>query len=101
MPSHIPKRRAPRGRFPWPRMTLRELIGLVVAFAVSNAFLSWLDPVEALDIFVFAIWNGLLSAYLGFAFLQSWLRSIIRWRRWGDAREFGRRQPRWTALGVA
>ena len=82
-------------------MTLRELIGLVVAFAVSNAFLSWFNPQAASNVVLFAIWNGLLTFYLGFAFLQAWTRSIGRWLRTGDGAPPGRYPPRWTALGVA
>jgi hypothetical protein len=85
-------------------MTLRELIGLVVAFAVSNAFLSWFKPSrneDSLDVALFAFWNGMLGFYLGFAFLQAWARSIGRWLRTGDASPPGRYPPRWTALGVA
>jgi hypothetical protein len=96
-----PAPHAPRGRFPRPNMTLRELIGLVVAFAVSNAFLSWFNPVAASNVLLFAIWNGMLTFYLGFAFLQAWIRSIGRWLRTGDASPPGRNPPRWTALGVA
>lgn len=96
-----PAPHAPRGRFPRPNMTLRELIGLVVAFAVSNAFLSWFNPAAASNVVLFAIWNGMLSFYLGFAFLQAWIRSIGRWLRTGDASPPGRNPPRWTALGVA
>src|SRR5262245_2391176 len=89
------------GWFPRPNLTLRELIGLVVAFAVSNAFLSWMNPAAASDVLLFAAWNGLLGFYLGFAFVQSWIRSIIRWNRTGDASPPGRKPLRWTALGVA
>ena len=96
-----PAPHAPRGRFPRPNMTLRELIGLVVAFAVSNAFLSWFNPWAASNVVLFAIWNGMLTIYLGFAFLQAWTRSIGRWLRTGDASPPGRYPPRWTALGVA
>jgi hypothetical protein len=100
---------APRGPFPRPNLTMRELIGLVLAFAVSNAFLSWiLHPVgswpgHGLDshTVVFGVWNGMLAFYLGFAFLQAWIRSVLRWRRTGDAAPPGRRPRRWTALGVA
>jgi hypothetical protein len=91
----------PRGRFPRPNMTLRELIGLVVAFAVSNAFLTCFDRRAASNVVLFAFWNGMLAFYLGFAFLQSWVRSIGRWIRTGDAAPPGRNPPRWTALGVA
>jgi hypothetical protein len=90
-----------RGPFPWPNLTMRELIGLVVAFAVSNAFLAWFNPRAAADGFLFAVWNGLLASYLGFAFLQAWVRSILRWLRTGDGSPPGRKPPRWTALGVA
>jgi hypothetical protein len=93
--------RSSRGRFPRPNLTMRELIGLVVAFAVSNAFLSWIDPTAASNVGVFAVWNGLLAFYLGFAFVQAWLRSVIRWIRTGDASPVGGGSPRWTALGVA
>src|SRR4051794_2257 len=86
-----------RGRFPRPNLTLRELIGLVAAFAVSNALLSWFNPAAALDVWLFAIWNGVLCLYLGFAFLQAWVRSIMRWYRTGDAHPSGRARPRWTA----
>ncbi len=92
---------ARRGRFPRPNMTLRELIGLVVAFAVSNAFLSWYNPRAASNLILFAVWNGVLTFYLGFAFLQAWIRSIGRWIRTGDPAPPGRNPPRWTALGVA
>ena len=97
-PSRSPGR---RGRFPRPNLTLRELIGLVLAFAVSNAFLSRLNPVAASNVALFAAWNGLLAFYLGFAFLQAWTRSMMRWYRTGDASPPGRTPPRWTALGVA
>ena len=90
-----------RGPFPRPNLTLRELIGLVVAFAVSNAFLAWFNPRAASNWLLFAVWNGLLAFYLGFAFLQSWIRSILHWIRTGDASPPGRKPPRWTALGVA
>jgi hypothetical protein len=90
-----------RGPFPRPNLTMRELIGLVAAFAISNAFLSLMNPAAALNAVLFAIWNGLLALYLGFAFLQAWIRSVIRWRRTGDAGPPGRRPRRWTALGVA
>ena len=89
------------GHFPRPNLTLRELIGLVVAFAVSNAFLSWANPMAAVNLVVFAVWNGMLALYLGFAFFQAWIRSIRRWIRTGDASPPGRMPPRWTALGVA
>jgi hypothetical protein len=88
-----------RGPFPRPNLTMRELIGLVAAFAISNAFLSLMNPAAALNAVLFAIWNGLLALYLGFAFLQAWIRSVIRWRRTGDADPSHSR--RWTALGVA
>jgi hypothetical protein len=81
-------------------MTLRELIGLVLAFAISNAFLSWMNRAAASNTLLFGIWNGALAAYLGFAFLQSWIRAAIRWARTGDAHPPGPRR-RWTALGVA
>jgi hypothetical protein len=92
--------RVPRGPFPRPNLTMRELIGLVLAFAVSNAFLSWMNPRAASNAVLFGIWNGLLACYLGFAFLQAWVRSVIRWFRTGDADPPGPRR-RWTALGVA
>ena len=65
------------GRFPRPNLTMRELIGLVLAFAVSNAFLSWIDPGHAASDAgrSSSLWNGLLAFYLGFAFLQAWIRS--------------------------
>jgi hypothetical protein len=86
---------------------MRELVGLVLAFAVSNALLSWIEHasgstqphVVASNPVAFGIWNGLLALYLGFAFLQAWVRSVIRWRRTGDADPPLPR--RWTALGVA
>jgi hypothetical protein len=90
---------ARRGPFPRPNLTMRELIGLVLAFAVSNAFLSWISPVNGPGDAAFGMWNGLLAFYLGFAFLQAWVRSVIRWRRTGDADPPVPR--RWTALGVA
>jgi hypothetical protein len=96
----IPGRRASRGPFPRPNLTMRELIGLVLAFAVSNAFLSWINPRAASNAVLFGIWNGLLACYLGFAFLQAWVRSLIRWFRTGEADPPGLRR-RWTALGVA
>jgi hypothetical protein len=73
----------------------------VVTFAVSNAFLSWLNPVAASNVVLFAAWNGLLASYLGFAFLQAWIRSVFRWYRTGDSSPRLRTSPRWTALGVA
>ena len=99
----------PRGPFPRPNLTMRELIGLVLAFAVSNAFLSWIEHASGLmpghvvasDSFAFGVWNGLLAFYMGFAFLQAWIRSVFRWWRTGDASPPGRRPRRWTALGVA
>jgi hypothetical protein len=100
MPRDLPGAHNPRGRFPRPNLTLRELIGLVVAFAVSNAFLARFNPPAAHHVFLFAFWNGALGLYLGFAFLQAWVRSILRWIRTGDATPPGR-TPRWTALGVA
>ena len=90
-----------RGPFPRPNLTLRELLGLVVACAVSNAFLSWIIPRPARNVVVFAFWNGMLALYLGFAFVQAWARSIVRWVQTGDASPPGRRPRRWTALGVA
>jgi hypothetical protein len=101
VPRDIPDPQNPRGRFPRPNLTLRELIGLVVAFAVSNAFLSWMNPRAAANFFLFAVWNGMLALYLGFAFVQAWVRSILRWNRTGDSSPPGRKPPRWTALGVA
>lgn len=92
--------RAPRGPFPRPNLTMRELIGLVLAFAISNAFLSWLNPAAASNTLLFGIWNGAVAIYLGFAFLQAWVRSVIRWSRTGTADPPGPRR-RWTALGVA
>jgi hypothetical protein len=86
---------------------MRELVGLVLAFAVSNALLSWIEHaaglaaghVVASNPVALGIWNGVLALYLGFAFLQAWVRSVIRWQRTGSA------DPplpqRWTALGVA
>jgi hypothetical protein len=91
----------PREPFPRPNLTMRELLGLVAAFAVSNAFLAWFSPRAAGNDFLFAVWNGLLAFYLGFAFLQAWVRSILRWMRTGDGSPPGRTPPRWTALGVA
>jgi hypothetical protein len=89
------------GRFPRPNLTMRELIGLVLAFAVSNAFLTWITPgTTARNAVVSGMWNGLLALYLGFAFLQAWIRSVIRWQRTGDADPPGLPR-RWTALGVA
>ena len=98
---------SPRGPFPRPNLTMRELIGLVLAFAVSNAFLSWIEHaagstaehVVAPNPVAFGIWNGLLASYLGFAFFQAWVRSVIRWKRTGNANPPYVR--RWTALGVA
>ncbi len=90
-----------RGRYPRPRMSLQELIGLVVAFAVSNAFLSWMNPQAASDAFLFLIWNLALGFYLGFAFLQAWIRSVVRSIRAGDRSPPARIRTRWTALGVA
>jgi hypothetical protein len=88
------------GRFPRPNMTMRELIGLVAAFALSNAFLDWLNPWASRNVVLFIIWNGALALYLGFAFVQAWVGSIIRWIRTGRSEAPGR--PRtWTALGVA
>ncbi len=97
----VRKPRAPRGHFPRPNLTMRELIGLVVAFAVSNAFLTWMNPEASRHFILFAFWNGLLAFYLGFAFFQAYLRSILRWIRTGDASPAERRPRRWTALGVA
>lgn len=99
----------PSGAFPRPNLTMRELIGLVLAFAVSNAFLSWIERasgsmpghVVASNPVAFGVWNGLLAFYMGFAFLQGWIRSVLRWWRTGDASPPGRRPRRWTALGVA
>jgi hypothetical protein len=91
---------AARGRFPRPNLTMRELIGLVLAFAVSNAFLAWENPIGASNAVVAGIWNGMLALYLGFAFVQAWIRSVSRWYRTGDADPPGPRR-RWTALGVA
>jgi hypothetical protein len=79
---------------------MRELIGLVLAVAISNAFLAWINPSAASIPVLSVIWNGLLACYLGFAFLQAWIRSVIRWSRTGDADPPGPRR-RWTALGVA
>lgn len=101
MMRDLPGPQKPSGHFPRPNLTLRELIGLVVAFAVSNAFLSWINPGAATDFILFAVWNGMLALYLGFAFVQAWARSIVRWSRTGDASPPGRTPPRWTALGVA
>src|SRR5262249_17457267 len=83
----------PRGPCPRPNLTMRELIGLVLAFAVSNAFLSWIEHasgsmrghVVASNPVAFGVWNGLLAFYMGFAFLQAWIRSVFRWWRTGDA----------------
>ncbi len=93
--------RASRGRFPRPNLTMRELIGLVLAFALSNAFLSWITPGAAQDPVVFVLWNGMLAFYLGFAFLQAWIGSVIRWTRTGEGEPPGLATRRWTALGVA
>lgn len=93
-------RRIPRGPVPRPNLTMRELIGLVLAVAISNAFLAWINPWASSNVVLFGIWNGLLALYLGFAFLQAWVHSIIRWFRTGDADPPGPRR-RWTALGVA
>ncbi len=101
MSQDIPEPHNPRSHFPRPNLTLCELIGLVVAFAVSNAFLSWMNPQAARNVVLFAVWNGMLALYLGFAFFQSWFRSIVRWSRTGDPSPPGRKPPRWTALGVA
>ena len=100
-PRDLNDPQTPRGRFPRPNMTLRELIGLVLAFAVSNAFLAWMNPWAASNQILFGIWNGLLTLYLGFAFLQSWVRSVIRWTTKGHAEPPSRRARKWTALGVA
>lgn len=92
---------APRGPFPRPNLTMRELIGLVLAFAISNAFLAWASHGEPIHPAISAFWNGVLASYLGLAFLQSWVRSILRWIRTGHAEPRRRRPQRWTALGVA
>src|SRR4029079_10877390 len=65
----------PSGAFPRPNLTMRELIGLVLAFAVSNACLSWIERasgsmpghVVASNPVAFGVWNGLLAFYMGFA----------------------------------
>jgi hypothetical protein len=90
-----------RGRFPRPNLTMRELIGLVLAFAVSNAFLSWVTPGGSPDPIAFVLWNAMLAFYLGFAFAQAWIRSAIRWLRTGSANPPDHARRRWTALGVA
>jgi hypothetical protein len=100
-PRDVTKQGASRGRFPRPNLTMRELIGLVLAFALSNAFLSWMNHAVATNVVLFAFWNGMLALYLGFAFLQAWVRSVTRWMRTGHADPPARRPPRWTALGVA
>ena len=91
---------APRGHFPRPNMTLRELIGLVVAFAVSNAFLSWFNPPRGRPrtLSFFSFWNGMLSFYLGFAFPPG-MASIDRAMASDGAMPSppGRYPPRWTA----
>jgi len=92
--------RGSHGPFPRPNLTMRELIGLVLAFAISNAFLSWMNRAAASNTLLFGIWNGALALYLGFAFLQAWVRAVIRWSRTGDSDPPGPRR-RWTALGVA
>jgi hypothetical protein len=94
-----------QGSFPRPRVSLRELVGLVVAFAVSNTLLMQLlragyRPLGTpgfSNFRVVALWNGLLVFYLAFAFVQAWVRAILRWRRPRPSRY----RPRWTALGVA
>lgn len=96
----IPGRRVPRGPFPRPNLTMRELIGLVLAFAISNAFLAWTNPAASAIPVLAALWNSVLAAYLGFAFFQAWVRSALRWYRTGDADPPGPPR-RWTALGVA
>ncbi len=90
----------PPGRFPRPNMTMRELIGLVAAFALSNAFLNWLYPWAAHNAVIFAFWNGVLGIYLGYTFFQSWVRAIVQWLRTGNPEPRGGPRP-WTALGVA
>ncbi len=79
------------GRFPRPNLTMRELIGLVAAFAISNAFLAWLNPWASRNVVAFVIWNSLLGLYLGFAFLQAWTGAIIRWLRTGNPEPRGAR----------
>ena len=106
-PRQLVTPRSSRGRFPRPNLTMRELIGLVLAFAVSNALLSWIEHaagspaghVVASTPVALVVWNGMLALYLGFAFFQAWVRSVIRWTRTGDADPPLPR--RWTALGVA
>lgn len=98
--SDIRGGRGSRGPFPRPNLTMRELIGLVLAFAISNAFLSWMNRAAASNTLLFGIWNGALAIYLGFAFLQAWVRAVFRWSRTGHADPHGPRRP-WTALGVA
>jgi hypothetical protein len=98
-----------RQPFPRPRVSLRELVGLVVAFAVSNALLLQLlragyrplgVPSQS-TVPAFAVWNGTLLFYLAFSYLQAWIRAIIEWRWFDRSRARRRYQPRWTALGVA
>lgn len=88
------------GWFPRPNMTMRELIGLVAAFALSNAFLNWLYPWAAHNAVTFGFWNGVLVIYLGYTFVQAWVRAIVRWLRTGNPEPRGGPRP-WTALGVA
>ena len=90
--------RTARGRFPRPNLTMRELIGLVLAFAVSNAFLSWITPGGSPDPVAFVLWNGMLAFYLGFAFAQAWIRSVIRWS--ADGRR-GSARPRHATMDRA
>ena len=51
---------------------------------------------------LFGLWNGMLAFYLGFAFLQAWIRSIAPMVRHGRrGSPTGAIRRRWTALGVA
>ncbi len=86
-----------RGPFPRPRVSMRDLIRLVLTFAIANAFLAWViaesrNPIIANSI-RYEVWNIFLALFLGLAFLRDWIDSMIRWRGYdrADARRSGTR----------
>ncbi len=72
-----------RSPSPRPRVSMRELIRLVLTFAIANAFLAWViaesrNPYMANSI-RYEAWNICLALFLSFPFLSDRMDALFRW----------------------